>query len=60
MDPVTGQIIIALIQMAAQYAQKVGMTKDEANVHFEAAYEQAKKNDPDKLPDAKEGVIDNG
>jgi hypothetical protein len=53
MDPVTGSIIIGLIQMAAQYAEKVGMAKEEATKHFLNAYDLAKVNDPDKLPDAK-------
>lgn len=53
MDPMTGTIIIGLIQMAAQYAEKIGMAKEEATKHFLDSYDLAKTNNPDNLPDAK-------
>lgn len=53
MDPVVGSMIVGLIQIAAQYAEKAGMAKEEATKHFLDSYELAKQNNPDKLPDAK-------
>lgn len=60
MDPIIGQVIIALIQVAAEYATKAGMTKEQLNQHFLDAYEKAKLNIPAELPDAvlKEGDSD--
>ncbi len=53
MDPITGGIIVAMIQVIAEYAKKAGMSREQLNTHFLTAYDQGKLNDPDKLPDAK-------
>jgi hypothetical protein len=52
MDPVTGGLVLAAIQIAAEYARKAGMTREQAAAHFLSQYDLAKTNDPDKLPDA--------
>ena len=50
-NPIIGNVIIALIQIVGELAKQQGMTIEQVNQHFLESWQKVEDRSPDDLPD---------